>query len=255
MKVFTLLLAMAFSVVARSQNTINNYQYVLIPEKFDMFKQENQYNMNTMAKSLLEGVGFKAYMTDEQLPADLANNKCSALKVDLVEKKKFLSTGLILLLKDCQGTIVYQSEEGKSREKEWQLAYNEALRNAVGFLNKANYKYEGPAATTTAIAPATTSTPTATPATTTSAPVIAPATPASVTDIKDVLYAQANANGYQLIDTSPKKVMSLLKTSQADSFIADDGVAKGIVFKKGGEWYFEYYQDEQLMSKKLNIKF
>lgn len=244
MKVFTLLLAMAFSVIARSQSTLNNYQYVLIPEKFDIFKQENQYNMNTMAKSLLEGVGFKAYMTDEQLPADLASNKCSALKAELVEKKKFLSTGLILILKDCQGTIVYQSEEGKSREKEWQLAYNEALRNAVGFLNKAQYKYEGPAtvAATTPPAPA-------------NAPVITAATPATITDSKDVLYAQANANGYQLIDTSPKKVMSLLKTSQADSFIADDGVAKGIVFKKGGEWYFEYYQDEKLVSKKLNIKF
>lgn len=239
MKVFTLLLAMAFSVIARSQNTINNYQYVLVPERFEMFKMEDQYGMNTMAKSLLEGVGFKAYMANEPLPADLANNKCSALKAELVEKKKFLSTGLILVLKDCQGTIVYQSEEGKSREKEWQLAYNEALRNAVGFLSKAQYKYDGPAA----------------PAPATSAPVMTAATPATVTDNKDVLYAQANPNGYQLIDTSPKKVMTLLKTSQTDSFIGDDGTAKGIVFKKGGEWYFEYYQDEKLVSRKLNIKF
>ncbi|WP_343690940.1 hypothetical protein [Chitinophaga sp.] len=244
MKVFTLLLAMAFSVIARSQNTINNYQYVLVPERFEMFKQENQYGMNTLAKSLLEGVGFKAYMADEQLPADLASNKCNALKAELVEKKKFLSTGLILVLKDCQGNVVYQSEEGKSREKEWQLAYNEALRNAVGFLSKAQYKYDGSA-------------PAAATATTTNTPavVMTAATPATVTDSKDVLYAQANANGYQLIDTSPRKVMSLLKTSQVDSFIADDGVARGIVFKKGGEWYFEYYQDEKLVSKKLNIKF
>ena len=106
MKVFTLLLAMAVSVVASAQNTINHYRYVLVPERFDIFKYEDQYGTSTMTKSMLEGVGFKAYMTGEQLPADLANNKCGALKAELVEKKKFLATGLILILKDCQGTIV-----------------------------------------------------------------------------------------------------------------------------------------------------
>lgn len=252
MKVVTLLLAMTFSLIARSQNTINHYKYVLVPERFDIFKSEDQYGVNTMTKSLLEGVGFKTYMTGEQLPPDLANNKCGALKAELIEKKKFLATGIILVLKDCQGTIVYQSQEGKSREKEWQAAYSEALRNAFVSLNAANYKYDSSAAA----APAATASPA--PA---AAPVPAPApapvaaTPATINESKDILYAQANANGYQLIDTSPKKVMTLLKTSQQDNFIADDGVAHGIVFRRNGEWYFEYYKEDKLVSVKLNIKF
>lgn len=248
MKVVTLLLAMAVSLIARSQNTINNYKYVLVPERFDIFKSEDQYGINTMTKSLLEGVGFTTYMTGDQLPPDLSNNKCSALKAELIEKKKFLATGLILVLKDCQGTIVYQSQEGKSREKEWQAAYTEALRNAFVSLNAANYKYDGSAAP----APAATPAPAAAPA---PAPATVAATPATINENKDILYAQANANGYQLIDTSPKKVMTLFKTSQQDSFIADDGVAHGIVFRRNGEWYFEYYKEDKLVSLKLNIKF
>lgn len=250
MKLMTLLLAMTFAITARSQTTINNYKYVLVPERFDIFKTENQYGINILTKSLLEGIGFEAYMTDDALPADIANNKCNALKADLIEKKKFLATGITLVLKDCQGNIVYKSEEGKSREKEWQAAYMEAVRNAFVSLNNAKYKYDSTVAPITAsIAPAPTATTAAT------APVLTAATPATLAENKDVLYAQANANGYQLIDTSPKKIMTLLKTSQPDNFIADDGVAKGIVFRKNGEWFFEYYKDDKLVSQKLNIKF
>ena len=114
------------------------------------------------------------------------------------------------------------------------------MENAFTSLNTAKYKYDSTTTTTTA-------TPVA------AAPVVA--TPATVTDSKDVLYAQANANGYQLIDTSPKKVMTLLRTSQPDNFIADDGTSHGVVFKKNGEWFFEHYKDDKLVSLKLNIKF
>ena len=69
------------------------------------------------------------------------------------------------------------------------------------------------------------------------------------------LYAQATPNGYQLIDTTPKKVLTLLKTSMQDYFIAEDGTSNGIVFKKNGEWYFECYKDGKLVSQKLQIKF
>lgn len=244
-KIAALLLAISFAITAHSQNTINNYKYVLVPERFDFLKTDDQYGLNTLTKSLLQRVGFTAFMTNEALPAEVAgNNKCNALKAEVVEKKKFLSTGLTLLLKDCQGTIVYKGEEGKSREKEWQAAYSEALTNAFTSLNAAQYKYDGTTAPQ-AIQPTASAPP---------APVT-PAQPATVNEDKNVLYAQANDNGYQLIDTTPKKVMTLLKTSQQDQFIANDGVSQGIVFRKNGEWLFEYYKDDKLVSRKLSIKF
>ena len=243
MKVVALILAIFFSVVARSQNTINNYKYILVPERFDIFKQDDQYGVNTLTKSLLENIGFTSFMTKDVLPADIINNKCSALKAELVEKRKFLATSLSLVLKDCQGNIVYKSEEGISREKEWNTAYREALAKAFISLTAAQYKYDSIGATQV------------TQATQSTSPVPVAATPVTVTDNKEVLYAQANANGYQLIDTSPKKVMTLLKTSHPDNFIADNGVEKGIVYRKDGEWLFEYYKDDKLVSQKLIIKF
>ena len=248
MKAVTLLLAVFFTVAAHSQTSINQYKYVLVPERFDGFKEDNQYGLNTLAKAYLSSVGFEAYMVNETLPPALAANKCSALKAELVEKKKFLATALILVLKDCQGTVIYKGEEGKSREKEWQAAYTEALKEAFNSLNAAQYKYDSAAAVPQApVAP--------TPVYTAPAPATVAAAPATVSENKNILYAQATANGYQLIDTSPKKVMTLFKTTQPDNFIADDGTSKGIVFRKNGEWFFECYKDDKLVSQKLSIKF
>jgi len=243
-KVAGLLLAVFFAGLVRSQS-INSYRYVLVPERFSFQKEDNQYGLNTLTKALLEGIGFTAFMTSEALPPEVAANKCGALKADVIEKKKFLTTVLILQLKDCQGTVVYASGEGKSREKEWEAAYSEALRNVFVSVNAANYKYDSTSAPQVTPAVANTAAP---------APV-APATPAAVSENKNTLYAQPNTNGFQLIDTTPKKVMTLLKTSQQDSFIADDGVVKGIVFRKNGEWFFEYYKEDKLVSQKLTIKF
>ncbi|GGH74125.1 hypothetical protein HNQ91_003799 [Filimonas zeae] len=245
MKVVALLFALSLAVAAHSQNTIHNYRYVLVPERFEFSKSDNQYGLNTFSKALLEGVGFTAFMSDETLPAEVAANKCGVLKAEVVEKKRFLSTGLTLILKDCLGNVVFKGEEGKSREKEWELAYSEALRNAFASLTAAQYKYDSTTATPVAAAPVVSSVPAAIPA----------AVPATVAESGNVLYAQANANGYQLIDTTPKKVMTLLKTSQPDSFIADDGTSKGIVFRRNGEWFFEYYKEDKLVSQKLSIKF
>ncbi|MBV4360557.1 hypothetical protein [Pinibacter aurantiacus] len=252
MKIVALLLAVSLAVTVRAQNTINSYKYVLVPQRYEFLKTDNQYGLNTLTKVLLEGVGFSAFMADETLPAELAANKCNALKAEVTEKKKFLVTALTLVLKDCQGNIVYKSTEGKSSEKEWQSAYSEALQNAFKSLNAAQYKYDSTKAPMLA-APGTSAAPVAAVAAATTA--VAVGVPAAVTENSNVLYAQPNPNGYQLIDTTPKKVMTLLKTSQQDVFIADDGISKGVLFRKNNEWFFECYKDEKLVSQKLNIKF
>ncbi len=257
MKIAALLLALSFAIAGRSQNTINSYKYVLVPQRFDFLKTDDQYRLNTYTKSLLQGVGFTAFMTNEALPPEIAANKCNALKAEIVEKKKFLTTVLTLLLKDCQGNVVFKSGEGKSSAKEWAAAYSEALQNAFTSLRAAQYKYDS----TKAIQPMETGA-TAVPPVNVAPPAGAVASAAVVAgnaavavESNSVLYAQLSPNGYQLVDTTPKKVMTLLKTSQQDIFIADDGVTKGIVFRKNNEWFFEYYKDDKLVSLKLNIKF
>jgi hypothetical protein len=221
-----------------------------VPERFDCQKEDNQYALNTIAKMLLEDKGFVALMPNDQMPPEVASSKCNALKAELVQKKGLFVTNLSLVLKDCQGNIVFKSKEGKSREKEWQPAYQEALRDAFTSLNAVQYKYDGTVFNQTQ-APATTTGKPEAPAT---MPTQMPApAPTAAPDITGTLYAQPTANGFQLVDTTPKKILALLKTSVPDYFIAEG--ANGLVFKKDGAWYFEYYKDNKLVSQKLEIKF
>ena len=254
MKAYALLLFVLFTIAGHSQSTINNYKYVLVPEKFDFARDINQYGLNTTTKLFLEQKGFVAFVGNEGLPPELAANKCIALKAEVVEKRGLFVTNLTLVLKDCQGNIIFKGKEGKSREKEFQTAYDEALRNAFSSLKDVPYKYDS---TMVAQPQQVTATPVVSspaPAVSSPAPVPAPAKPA-VAEITGTLYAQVTPNGYQLIDTTPKKILALLKTSMPDYFIVEAGPSNAVVFKKDGEWLFEYYKDGKLVSQKLEIKF
>lgn len=246
-KATTLFSLLLFIATAYSQSTLNNYKYVIVPERFSFSKEANQYGLNTISKLLLEEKGFIAFLGNNNVPPEVAANKCNALTAEVTERNSVFVTNLTLLLKDCQGNIIFKSKEGKSREKEYPVAYNEALRNAFASLKETPYQYDSTIASVSVQQAA------ATPATT--APVT-PVTPAAaVTDIAGTLYAQAIPNGYQLVDITPKKVLILLKTSVQDYFIAEGGPSNGIVFKKEGEWMFEYYKDSKLVSQKLDIRF
>jgi hypothetical protein len=255
--IFTLL-----TVAGHSQSTINSYKYVLVPEKFDFVPETDEYGLNSTTKALLEQKGFVVFWNSSHLPPDLAANKCSALFAEVTRRKAFLSTNLTLSLKDCSGNIVFKSKEGKSGEKEWYVAYDQALRDAFSSLNNVPYKYDSTLsaqAPAQAQAPQPTTTPAA-PAPAVAAPVTSPQAPApavAASDMLGTLYAQPVPSGYQLIDTTPKRVLTLLKTSLQDCFLAETtvGAPNGIVFKKNGEWFLEYYKDGTFVSQKLAIKF
>ena len=269
MKRYILILFLLLSFSAYSQNTINNYKYVVVPKRFSFLKQDDQYSLNSLAKGLLEDKGFTVYFDNNQLPAEVANNKCQTLTADVLEDSGMFTTNLTLLLKDCQGNILFKSKEGKSREKEFGLAYRMALRDAFASLGKVSYtaniaSINQPAqstiSTTTSEASikstgAQSSQPTQSITTTTAPETPAKSTVAATNQPAGTLYAQAIANGYQLIDTTPKIVLTLLKTSEENYFIANSANANGIVMKKNGDWFFEYYKDGKLVSEKLLIKF
>jgi hypothetical protein len=246
MKSYVLLFLLLGCFSGHSQTSINNYKYVLVPETFNFLKQKDQYGLNTFTKSSLKETGFTAYFDNAELPTELANNKCNALSVEVVEKNSMFTTKLTLLLKDCKGNVVFKSKEGKSREKEFDLSYTLALKDAFTSLTEAKYVYQP--------VPATNDQPLASTAASNSVPagkiIVTEAPPAAGT-----LYAQPIANGYQLIDTTPKTILRMFKISVADYFIADNGSSNGIVFKRDDSWVFEYYKDGKLMAEKLLIKF
>ncbi len=122
---------------------LNSYKYVIVPSSFEFLKEPNQYQLNELTKFLFEKNGFEVYMGDEELPMELNQNRCKALIANVKNDSGLFSTKLVLVLKDCKNNQLFISEEGSSREKDYKIAYQEALRNAFESISALNYKYEG----------------------------------------------------------------------------------------------------------------
>ena len=281
MKKNILILLLLVASYSFSQS-VNDYKAVIIPLKYDLQKTDNQYRLQTITKMNLQKAGFKAFYATETIPADITD-RCSLLYLDVQKENAFLVTKLFITLKDCYGTEVYKSTIGKSREKEFEAAYVDALNLAFASVYSLNYSYNGntdfsPKAGMTAqtipvmaapVIPAPTSAVpvvTMTPAAAAVAvPVVAApavAVPVTTKESKTVdkqssglLYAQPTSYGYQLIDSEPKVVMKVYKTSNANSYMAKKGDVQGALVVKDNQWFFEYYQNDQLISEKIDVKF
>ena len=42
-----------------SQSNLNDYKYVIVPNKFDFLKENDQYQLNSLAAFLFEKYGFR----------------------------------------------------------------------------------------------------------------------------------------------------------------------------------------------------
>lgn len=110
-----------------SQNTnLSDYSFVVVPEQFDFLKEKDKYQINSMTKFYFEKNGFNAYMEDSAPNA----NRCDGLYADVEELKTILGTKLQIVLKDCQENEIYRGEAGKSKYKEFDKTYQDALRKA-----------------------------------------------------------------------------------------------------------------------------
>ncbi len=299
------------------QGQLNDYKYVIVPKKFEDFKKENQHLTSTLVKHLFTQKGFNT-IYDDAIPDELHNNGCLGLRVDLKNLSSMFTTKVKLILEDCNGNSIFMTQEGRSKEKKYKVAFNKAITQAFNSIEALNYAYvEKPGEETVtlnfkndvktlkdetqvekqtgnlnqnpsvqqeatlenqsfkSIAPKNSTYEKGTLKKETVVKQVATPTEQRYSDKTPVasniqkasdavtekinatmvLYAQELPNGYQLIDSSPKIVMTLFKTSMKDVYAAKQGATNGLVFKKGEKWFFDYTQDEKLIQQELNIKF
>ena len=235
----SLLVVMVFvTCLLSAQNGVNQYQYVIVPAQFKFLNQPDAYRLNTLTKLLLEKYGFKVFFDSDTLPVKLTESRCDKLYADVVNSGNFIMTKMQITLKDCKNNLVYQSAIGKSKEKEYKIAYTRALREAFQSFETLNYQYKPSALTTKSESVQN--------------QIISKE---SFEDETALLYAQPIANGFQLVDATPKVMMKILKTSNPEIYTAIKGNVTGVLISKDNQWFFEYYQDEKPISEKLNIKF
>jgi len=234
-----LLFLMSLSVFSQDKN-INHYKYIIVPVNFSFLKGTDQYQVSSFTKFLFNKIGFNSYLSNEEFPADLKENKCLALTVDIKDDSNMLKTKEQIKLLDCNNNVVFTSPIGKSKLKDYKRSYHEAIRNAFKSIKSLNYQYQPSKkeAVKTAIVPKV------------EKPIKAPVKTKKATK---VLYAQSIENGFQLVDNTPKIVFKIVKTSKKDVFMILD--KNGILSKKGEVWEAEYYKNGQLIKEEYQIKF
>ena len=219
------------------QHKINSYKYVVVDSRFDFLKSADQYQTSSLTKFLFNKFGFKAFLKPVNFPEDLKKERCLALYASVKNVSSMFTTKVNVELKDCNNQIVYTSIIGKSKEKEYKKTYQEAIRNAFKDPIVRNYSY-----IEKTINPATTP------------KVITKKVAAKKVSIaQNVLYAQATSNGFQLVDTTPRVVFSIMKTQQNTVFIIKD--KNGILYQKNSNWIAEYYENNILIKKIYQVKF
>ena len=236
---FVLLTSFCFA-----QNS-NNYKAVIVPLKFDFIRTNNQYRLCTISKSNLVNAGFTVFYANDILPKEY-NDRCDLLYYDIVKENAFLATKFHIELKDCSGNLVYKSETGYTKEKDTELAYSDALTKAFVSVNKLHYKFEKLVVTTPVVELKNEV-----------VPVVASVVSTAIIEKSDsnLVYAQVTATGYQLVDASPKVVFQLYTTSKSDVYIAMKGKSQGVFVQKDNQWFFDYYENGQLISEKVAVKF
>ncbi len=318
MRIFlSIFLITSFTSVLQAQ--LNDYKYIIVPKRFDGFKQENQHLTSTLIKHLFTQKGYLA-VYDDQFPDDLNSNRCLGLNVKLDDTSSMFTTKSTLVLFDCKGKEIFITQEGKSKKKEYKDAYHESISEAfesfatldynydakedsrenvqepitVSFKNdvkdlkeeatsgkptldkhqdpmvtqeatieKQSYKNLGPVdskyekaapkkedVTKQIATPEVQSYETKAPM----ASDVVKSDNAGGMGIK-TLYAQEIQNGFQLVDSTPKIVLKIFRTSVPKVFTAKGEKGAGVVYQKDEKWYYEFYKGEDLTVQELNIKF
>lgn len=137
--IMTIVLMVSFATSA--QVDLSDYKYIVIPKKFDGFKQVNQHRTSTLAKYLFSKKGFTT-VYDDNLPTELNSNRCLGLYVDLIDNSSMFTTKTSLVLKDCTGKEVLMSGEGRSKSKLFEEAFNESITKAFNSFVGLNYSYK-----------------------------------------------------------------------------------------------------------------
>ncbi len=247
-KVFLLLLII--STTSFAQKKVNNFKYVIVPNKFDFVNSNDKYQTSSLTKFLFNKNGFTAFLSDEALPEDVAGNRCLALTGTVKDDSGMFTTKSIVELRDCYNNIIYTSKVGKSKEKEYKKAYHEAIRNAFKSVQALKYKYI-PSKKNIVVNEKEDV------AIVLETPKVINKTSAKIKEVKNdvfkTLYAQSIINGFQLINTKPEVVFQILKTNVKDVFIIND--KNGLMYKNGNDWIAEYFKGDKRVLENYQIKF
>lgn len=124
-----------------AQSPLDGYKYIIVPKRYDFLKEENQYRVNSQTKYLFDKNGFTTLLKGEGYPDDLLANPCLGVEANVIDESNSFTSKVRISLTNCQDQVVYTSEQGKSKEKEFAKSYSLALDNAFKSIAQMGYQY------------------------------------------------------------------------------------------------------------------
>lgn len=248
-----------------AQESINDYKYIVVPSQYGFQKAEDSFQLNSLTKFLFNKAGFTAILSTDDFPNDLASDRCLALTAKLKKKSSMFSTKMNFDLVNCKNVVVFSTNEATSKEKEYKRAYQEVVRKTFEDIKAKNYKFSPKEEIVEVLTEKNNETKKVEEAVNNTevedssiSVVVSLATMknsenSNNTKSTNLLYAQSIENGFQLVDSTPKRVYIIKETSVKNVYILND--KNGIMYKHNNDWIVEYYLENQLVRKKLNIKF
>ena len=215
-----------FSILALVFLSINSFaqqnKTIIISNKYEFQKEKNTYNINNMLKAILVSNNYQVFFEDEVLPTEIAQNRCNALTGVLLDNSNFLVTKLKFQIRDCKNNLLFETAEVKTREKDYQNAYIETVR----MLSPELKKYNGTVIQVKEVVE----------------------TPSDVVFSSKSKYQFVEiANGFAIMDATPKVILQIYKTTNPNVFIADKFGLKGVFTKIENKGIFEYYLNDKLV--------
>jgi phage pi2 protein 07 len=227
MKNFSILVLVFLSFTSFAQQN----KVIIISNKYEFQKEKNTYNINTMLKAILISNSYQVFFDDEELPVEIAQNKCNALTGVLIDNSNLLVRKIKFQIRDCQNNLLFETAEVKTREKDIQNAYIEIIK----MLSPELKKYD-----TTIIQ---------------EKEVIA--TPEiderlKISEFKTFLNCKMEEifDGFHVTevrDSNNFVLLSMQKTKNPNVFIASRDNEIGIFTKTGNKGVFEYYIGDKYM--------
>lgn len=224
------------SFLGMAQSSLNDYNMAIIPARFDFQKEDNQYRINSTIKAFLQQKGFEVYLSSDNMPEEWLDYNCGKVFVNVITKVNMFATKLQIEFKNCKNKVLFTTDYGESRSKEYSKSFNEALQLSLKTFSKANYKYSGK--------------------TYFDEEADEKIKNRDVENVSvEVVEKEKNESFIKVFNKVNQKGLILYKTSKPNIYLSIYNGRNGVVVSKENVWFFEYIDGDKITSEKIDIKF
>lgn len=109
---------------------VSDYKYVMIPEKFQTFKNSS-FGLEAYLAKALQGKKYEVLPESiDKWPSEARNNSCNVINAEVLNDKSLFTNKVILQFKDCNKKVILESK-GRSDIKEFEEGFPDALKHAL----------------------------------------------------------------------------------------------------------------------------